>query len=526
MLGLTALLVLMVVLCFWIPVVFQCLWLSSMAFPFVPVLFALPSPRPISCHLLGLYCTDRHGVEGFVKQGWEAVETAFRANFDEELEFGAQMAVYHRGELVVDLVGGTSIPWANRGDTQEVSWIWRLLGSPNPPSWHAMRADELVSISSCSKVLESLVIAMAVDRGLLQYDAPVAQYWAEFGSQGKENITVAQLMRHQAGLVILSSPLPLSLLKPGQEDRLATVLAQSPLNWSPDMEDKWPRQVYHAVTRGMFSSALLRHVDPLGRGIARFFEEEIAQPLGLNISLGGLKYANVEQLSVLGPSSNLAQLAKIVVQLPLRLLPRDWWEGFVPLAERLKEHEVSQYQAWTQQGWERQGLPLWLAGLVWAVKWPLEEALSPVEMLNMPRILASTELVSVTAFANARSMALLGSALAGNGSVDAMQLLSLEGLAAALVLGPPSMEEFLGMNISFTASGWGAGRFPQMGLNGFVGWAGITGAQHHFHPEADVSFALVPNFAYARLHKPSSVRVFKSIHDIIRRNVTLGKLNY
>jgi len=168
MLGLTALLVLMVVLCFWIPVVFQCLWLSSMAFPFVPVLFALPSPRPISCHLLGLYCTDRHGVEGFVKQGWEAVETAFRANFDEELEFGAQMAVYHRGELVVDLVGGTSIPWANRGDTQEVSWIWRLLGSPNPPSWHAMRADELVSISSCSKVLESLVIAMAVDRGLLQ----------------------------------------------------------------------------------------------------------------------------------------------------------------------------------------------------------------------------------------------------------------------------------------------------------------------------------------------------------------------
>ena len=94
------------------------------------------------------------------------------------------------------------------------------------------------------------MIAMAVDRGLLQYDAPVAQYWAEFGSQGKENITVAQLMRHQAGLVILSSPLPLSLLKPGQEDRLATVLAQSPLNWSPDMEDKWPRQAHMGSHRG------------------------------------------------------------------------------------------------------------------------------------------------------------------------------------------------------------------------------------------------------------------------------------
>jgi len=93
-------------------------------------------------------------------------------------------------------------------------------------------------------------------------------------------------MRHQAGLPILL-PIPSTLLLPGHEAQLDALIERSELAWQPTEDDDYPRQVYHAVTRGIIASALLRKVDPKGRSISVFFREEVAVLAGLNITLGG-----------------------------------------------------------------------------------------------------------------------------------------------------------------------------------------------------------------------------------------------
>lgn len=122
-------------------------------------------------------------ITGFTAAGFEPVREAFAQNFAEGLEHGASFAAYLGDELVVDLRGG----FADRGG--ETPW------------------DEatLCPVYSATKPVGALVIAMLVERGKLDYDAPVADYWPEFAANGKGAFTVAEALSHQAGL-------PLSLI--------------------------------------------------------------------------------------------------------------------------------------------------------------------------------------------------------------------------------------------------------------------------------------------------------------------------
>ncbi len=88
------------------------------------------------------------------------------------------MTVLHKEEPVINLKGG----FANKENEEHLD-------------------DHLIPVFSCSKVLESVVIAMLVDRKKLDYHAPIAAYWPEFAAEGKGTITVSTLMRHQAGLL-------------------------------------------------------------------------------------------------------------------------------------------------------------------------------------------------------------------------------------------------------------------------------------------------------------------------------------
>ena len=142
------------------------------------------------------------------------VVDAFRANFEEGREHGAQLAVYHRGRLVLSLAGGT------------------------------MDENTRTTVFSSTKVVESLCIALLADRGLLQYDAPVARYWPAFAQRGKGDITVEELMRHQAGLAVLNGTVILDDLSPSRRAQFGRFLAaQAPKGRGPG------RQLYHAVTR-------------------------------------------------------------------------------------------------------------------------------------------------------------------------------------------------------------------------------------------------------------------------------------
>ena len=124
-----------------------------------------------------------------------------------------------------------------------------------------------------------MTIAVANSRGWIDYDAPVAEYWPEFAQNGKGAITVRQLLSHEAGLVWIDEPLHFEDLR--DLDYVARALAKQKPAWEPGT-----RHGYHAMTIGLYMQELIRHVDPAHRTLGRFFDEEIAEPLGIEFYIG------------------------------------------------------------------------------------------------------------------------------------------------------------------------------------------------------------------------------------------------
>ena len=196
-------------------------------------------------------------IHGGVEQGYGPVADAFRRNFAERGEIGAAVAVYRDGQKVVDLWGGY------RDGVERAPW----------------ERDTLVNVFSTTKGIASMAIAVAHSWALLDYDAPVATYWPEFATNGKQHVTVRQLLSHQAGLPAIDRPLDLDML--ADLDLLANALAEQAPAWDPGT-----RHGYHAVTLGWYEGELLRRVDPGRRSLGRFFADEIATPLGIEFYIG------------------------------------------------------------------------------------------------------------------------------------------------------------------------------------------------------------------------------------------------
>jgi CubicO group peptidase (beta-lactamase class C family) len=196
-------------------------------------------------------------IGGDVDEGYGKVADAFRRNLSSGQEIGAAVAVYRDDRKVVDLWGGY------RDGTTQAPW----------------QQDTIVNVFSTTKGVASLAVALAVSRGLLDYDAPVADYWPEFAQAGKGAITVRQLLSHQAGLVAIKPRLTLSDI--ADPDKLSTRIASQAPAWAPGT-----RHGYHAVTLGWYESELIRQADPQGRTVGRFFADEIAGPLELDFYIG------------------------------------------------------------------------------------------------------------------------------------------------------------------------------------------------------------------------------------------------
>ena len=197
--------------------------------------------------------TKRIAISGFVKPEFEAVREAFVENFERRNELGAACCIYYRGEKVVDLWGGV------RNESTGEPW----------------EEDTMVIVFSTTKGLAGLAMALAHSHGLFDYDERISKYWPEFAQQGKDKITIRQLLAHQAGLFAFDELGDKSTI--ADLDRLAVVLARQKPAYEPGTQ-----QVYHALTLGYYESELLRRVDPKGRSIGQYFQDEIATPLGLD----------------------------------------------------------------------------------------------------------------------------------------------------------------------------------------------------------------------------------------------------
>jgi CubicO group peptidase (beta-lactamase class C family) len=199
----------------------------------------------------------RAEIHGFVSNGYEAVRDAFAQNFLRHREIGAACCVYHKGEKVVDLWGGVR--------HKATGELWE--------------EDTMALVYSATKGLAAMTLALAHSRGWLDYDELVSTYWPEFARNGKESITVRQLLAHQAGLFAFDEPIDRTLV--ADLDRLAEIMSRQRPAWQPGT-----RQAYHAITLGFYEGELLRRIDPKHRSLGRFFHDEVATPLGLDFYIG------------------------------------------------------------------------------------------------------------------------------------------------------------------------------------------------------------------------------------------------
>jgi len=216
---------------------------------------------------------------GQVAPGFGDVKHEFERNFTERGEIGAAVAAYWHGEKVVDLWGGRRTP------TGAAPW----------------NEDTLVLVNSITKGLSAMTLVVANARGWIDYDAPVVRYWPEFAQNGKGAITVRQLLGHEAGLVVLDEKLKVDRLR--DLDDVARVLARQKPAWPPGT-----RHGYHTMSLGLYMQELIRHVDPAGRTLGRFFHEEIAVPLGLELYIGLPRDVPDERLARLKTLSRLRAL--------------------------------------------------------------------------------------------------------------------------------------------------------------------------------------------------------------------------
>ena len=194
-------------------------------------------------------------INGYTAPGFERVAEEFERNFTERGDLGASFAVAFGDEPLVDLWGGI----ANRASGR--SWA----------------EDTLQIIFSGTKGLTATCILLLIQRGQLALDAPVAQYWPEFAAAGKHDVLVRHLVTHTVGLPGLEEPV--TWQEATDARRMAALLAQQPRS-----NDPRATRTYHAVTFGWLCGELVRRVD--GRTIGRFFAEEIAKPLGLDLWIG------------------------------------------------------------------------------------------------------------------------------------------------------------------------------------------------------------------------------------------------
>jgi CubicO group peptidase (beta-lactamase class C family) len=262
--------------------------------------------------------TEMAGIGGFVAAGFEPVRDEFERNFAERGELGAAFAVVgDDGAPLVDLWGGLAD---------------RASGRP----W---TADTTQVIFSGSKGLVSICMLILLERGALDLHTPVARYWPEFGQAGKERVLVRDVMAHTTRLPGLAQPV--SWREATDARRMARLLAAQPQSADPRAEG-----AYHPMTFGWLCGELVARVD--GRTLGRFFAEEVATPLDLELWIG-LPEEQEERVATIeagpawsAPAPEGDELASAVLVNPARFAPgafasneRAWRAAEVPASNAI-----------------------------------------------------------------------------------------------------------------------------------------------------------------------------------------------
>ncbi|WP_327732924.1 beta-lactamase family protein [Streptomyces nojiriensis] len=325
-------------------------------------------------------------VKGFCEPRFEAVRAALAALLSND-DVGASAAVYVDGEPVVDIWGGYA------DADRSVGW----------------ERDTLTGVNSTTKNMTAMCALILADRGELDLSAPVAAYWPEFATAGKENVLVRHVLSHTAGLPDLSGPTTVQELY-DWASVTAGLAAQAP-EWEPGTAAG-----YHALTFGYLAGEIVHRIT--GRSLGEFFAEEVAKPLGADFHIG-LSTEHDDRVAPLIPPPSRTD--EYTASAPLR--PDGTRRENTGVAIRVKDAN--------SLAWRRAQIP------------------------------------AVNGFGNARSVALVQSVLANHGSAGGVRLLSPRGCKPAWQEVFRGDDRVLGTPMCWTV---GFGKFGN--TFGWGGWGG------------------------------------------------------
>ncbi|SVB83778.1 uncharacterized protein METZ01_LOCUS236632, partial [marine metagenome] len=193
-------------------------------------------------------------IKGECHPQFSKVKEVFSELYEESREIGSAFAIFKDGKPIINI-------WA---------------GHQNPEKTKAWTEDTIVTVYSTTKGVAALCIALAVEKGLLDYREKVATYWPEFASKGKKDITVSMLLSHQAGIC---SPQTKNINDYYKQDLMAKKLAAMKPIWEPGSACG-----YHSMTFGWLVAELILRVT--GKTIGTFFREEIGDKHNINFFIG------------------------------------------------------------------------------------------------------------------------------------------------------------------------------------------------------------------------------------------------
>lgn len=184
-------------------------------------------------------------------------------------------------------------------DHEKVIDIWG--GHKNLEKSEKWNEDTVVPIFSTTKAIAASCLAICHSRGLFDYQRKVCDYWAEFGVNNKETITIEQLLQHRAGLFAIDEKLDISTIM--NRTLLDRIIAEQRPHWYPENY-----QGYHVWNIGWYISSLLKRIDPNGRFLKEFIEQEVLPNIEGEIRIGVNKDYDWTKIATLKPFSKLKGL--------------------------------------------------------------------------------------------------------------------------------------------------------------------------------------------------------------------------
>ena len=385
---------------------------------------------------------DRSGrLDGFLHPDFVPVANALSRQIG-RYDGGAAVCVYHRGKCVVDLWGGVR----NRaGD--------------------AWQQDTMAPSFSTTKGVASTLVHIMVDRGKLDYDARIADYWPEFAQAGKEEITLRQVMTHQSGLYHIRQMIDHADRMLDWEHMVHAIERAEPIH--PPGE----RTGYHGLTYGFLVGEVLRRVT--GKDFSFLVENELAKPLGLDGFYVG------------APEEELGRAAELMwpraADAMRRVTPDGALARWLGTTATIVDSALSGALGLV-------GIDLDLGSLI--------DALAPRGISGFEFDSGETLRAAIPAgngLFTARSLARMYATLAGGGKLDGHRLISTETLARATELQEPTgshavipfdMRWRLGYHGIITTRGFPRHAFGHFGFGGSGAWA---------DPSRELAVAMIVN---------------------------------